>query len=104
MGFRTAWSIGAKKKIERGKVRFDATIAKLQKERKQMMDTGASLKAKESKAEKEGEKLEELNLKVKAKLNSYQELYDHNQRMIVPRESHLTILQIAILTMAKNVP
>lgn len=73
----------AKKKIERGKVRFDATIAKLQKERKQMMDTGASLKVKESKAEKEGEKLEELNLKVKAKLNSYQELYDHNQRMIV---------------------
>ncbi len=73
----------AKKKIERGKVRFDATIAKLQKERKQMMDTGASLKAKENKAEKEGEKLEELNLKVKAKLNSYQELYDHNQRMIV---------------------
>jgi len=73
----------AKKKIERGKVRFDATIAKLQKERKQMIDTGASLKAKESKAEKEGEKLEELNLKVKAKLNSYQELYDHNQRMIV---------------------
>lgn len=73
----------AKKKIERGKVRFDATIAKLQKERKQMMDTGASLKVKESKAEKEGEKLEELNLKIKAKLNSYQELYDHNQRMIV---------------------
>ena len=73
----------AKKKIERGKVRFDATIAKLQKERKQIMDTGASLKAKESKAEKEGAKLEELNQKVKAKLTSYQELYDHNQRMIV---------------------
>lgn len=73
----------AKKKIERGKVRFDATIAKLQKERKQMMDTGASLKAKESKAEKEGEKLEQLNQKMKAKLSSYQELYDHNQRMIV---------------------
>ena len=73
----------AKKKIERGKVRFDATIAKLQKERKQMMDTGASLKAKETKAEKEGAKLEELNQKVKAKLSSYQELYDHNQRMIV---------------------
>ena len=73
----------AKKKIERGKVRFDATIAKLQKERKQMMDTGASLKAKESKAEKEGEKLQKLNQKMKAKLSSYQELYDHNQRMIV---------------------
>ena len=73
----------AKKKIERGKVRFDATIAKLQKERKQMMNTGASLKAKENKAEKEGEKLEVLNQKIKAKLSSYQELYDHNQRMIV---------------------
>lgn len=73
----------AKKKIERGKVRFDATIAKLQKERKQMMDTGASLKVKESKAEIEGNKLEALNQKIKAKLNSYQELYDHNQRMIV---------------------
>lgn len=73
----------AKKKIERGKVRFDATIAKLQKERKQMMDTGALLKAKESKAEIEGNKLEALNQKIKAKLNSYQELYDHNQRMIV---------------------
>ncbi len=73
----------AKKKIERGKVRFDATIAKLQKERKQMMDTGASLKVKENKAEKEGEKLEVLNQKIKAKLSSYQELYDHNQRMIV---------------------
>ena len=48
-----------------------------------MMDTGAALKAKESKAEKEGEKLEQLNQKMKAKLSSYQELYDHNQRMIV---------------------
>lgn len=73
----------AKKKIERGKVRFDATIAKLQKERKQMRETDAALKAKENKAEKEGEKLEQLNQKVKAKLSSYQELYDHNQRMIV---------------------
>ena len=73
----------AKKKIERGKVRFDATIAKLQKERKQMMQTGASLREKENKAEKEGEKLEQLNQKIKAKLSSYQELFDHNQRMIV---------------------
>lgn len=48
-----------------------------------MMDTGASLRAKESKAAKEGEKLEQLNQKIKSKLNSYQELYDHNQRMIV---------------------
>ena len=73
----------AKKKIERGKVRFDATIAKLQKERSQMAKTGQSLKEKESKAQVESEKLAALNEKVKSKLTSYQELYDHNQRMIV---------------------
>jgi len=73
----------AKKKIERGKIRFDATIAKLQKERSQMAKTGQSLKEKESKAQVESEKLAALNEKVKSKLTSYQELYDHNQRMIV---------------------
>ena len=73
----------AKKKIEHGKVRFDATIAKLQKERSQMVKTGQSLKEKESKAQVESEKLAALNEKVKSKLTSYQELYDHNQRMIV---------------------
>ena len=73
----------AKKKIERGKVRFDATIAKLQKERNQMAKTGQSLREKESKAQVESEKLAVLNEKVKSKLTSYQELFDHNQRMIV---------------------
>ncbi len=73
----------AKKKIERGKVRFDATIAKLQKERNQMAKTGQSLREKESKAQVESEKLAALNEKVKLKLTSYQELFDHNQRMIV---------------------
>ena len=73
----------AKKKIECGKIRFDATIAKLQKERSQMAKTGQSLKEKESKAQVESEKLAALNEKVKSKLTSYQELYDHNQRMIV---------------------
>ena len=73
----------AKKKIERGKIRFDATIAKLQKERSQMAKTGQSLKERESKAQVESEKLAALNEKVKSKLTSYQELYDHNQRMIV---------------------
>ena len=73
----------AKKKIERGKVRFDATIAKLQKERSKMMKTGESLKEKETKAAEESERMEEMNVKLKAKLVSYQELFDHNQRMIV---------------------
>ena len=73
----------AKKKIERGKVRFDATIAKLQKERHQMAKTGQSLKEKETKAQAESEKMAALNQKLKSKLTSYQELFDHNQRMIV---------------------
>lgn len=73
----------AKKKIERGKVRFDATIAKLQKERSQMAKTGQSLKAKESKAAAEGDRMAEMNAKLKSKLVSYQELFDHNQKMIV---------------------
>ncbi|MFD2098550.1 endonuclease MutS2 [Flagellimonas iocasae] len=72
----------AKKKIERGKVRFDETIAKLQKERNKMVQTGSKLKEEESKAREEADKLEQLNSKIKSKLESYQELYDHNQRMI----------------------
>jgi DNA mismatch repair protein MutS2 len=73
----------AKKKIERGKVRFDATIAKMQKQRQQMAETGKSLKEKESKFDNESERLEKLNEKLKSKLVNYQELFDHNQRMIV---------------------
>ncbi|WP_394971842.1 DNA mismatch repair protein MutS [uncultured Croceitalea sp.] len=72
----------AKKKIERGKVRFDATIAKLQKERSKMAKTGSRLQDEESKVREEAKKLEALNAKVKSKLENYQEQYDHNQRMI----------------------
>ncbi|MCL6265867.1 endonuclease MutS2 [Flagellimonas myxillae] len=72
----------AKKKIERGKVRFDATIAKLQKERSKMAQTGSRLQEEETKARDEAERLEKLNAKIKSKLENYQELYDHNQRMI----------------------
>lgn len=72
----------AKKKIERGKVRFDATIAKLQKERSKMAQTGTRLQEEETKAREEADRLEQLNSKIKSKLESYQEMYDHNQRMI----------------------
>lgn len=72
----------AKKKIERGKVRFDATIAKLQKERNKMAQTGSRLKEEEDKAREESQRLEKLNAKIKSKLENYQELYDHDQRMI----------------------
>ena len=73
----------AKKKIERGKVRFDATIAKLQKERTQMAATGSKLKDEESKAREESIRLEKLNEKIQNKLVKYQELFDQNQRMIM---------------------
>ncbi|AYN68143.1 DNA mismatch repair protein MutS [Euzebyella marina] len=72
----------AKKKIERGKVRFDATIAKLQKERSKMARTGSRLQEEETKAKEEAARLEKLNAKIKSKLENYQELYDHDQRMI----------------------
>ncbi len=73
----------AKKKIEKGKVRFDATIAKLQKERNQLLKTGESLKKKESKAVEQSEQTAQIKAKLKSKLSNYQELFDHNQKMIV---------------------
>lgn len=73
----------AKKKIERGKVRFDATIAKLQKQRIQLDKTASSLKDEESRFKRENERLNVTNDKIKSKLINYQELFDSNQRMIV---------------------
>lgn len=72
----------AKKKVARGKLRFDATIAKMQKERSKMAQTGSRLQEEELKAREEGLRLEKLNAKIKSKLENYQELYDHDQRMI----------------------
>ena len=72
----------AKKKVSRGKVRFDATIAKLQKERTKMAKTGNRLQEEESRAKDAAQKSKVLNAKLKTKLENYQELYDHNQRMI----------------------
>ena len=72
----------AKKKIERGKVRFDATIAKLQKERSKLEKTEQSLKENSQKTQSEAEKFEKINEKIQKKLESYQELYDSNQRLI----------------------
>jgi DNA mismatch repair protein MutS2 len=72
----------AKKKIEVGKVRFDKTIATLQKERSKMEKTSQTLKEEELKAREEGKKMETINVKIKQKLESYQELYDSNQKTI----------------------
>lgn len=72
----------SKKKVERGKIRFDKSIANLQKERSKLSKTTSSLKAKELQAAKEKEQLAEINEKVQSKLEAYQELYDSNQRLI----------------------
>lgn len=72
----------AKKKIEKGKVRFDKTIATLQKERSKLEKTSQNLKQEESKAREESQKLEQINVKIQEKLERYQELYDANQRLI----------------------
>ena len=72
----------AKKKIEVGKVRFDKTIATLQKERSKLEKTSTNLKEEEVKAREESKKLESTNAKIKQKLESYQELYDSNQKAI----------------------
>ncbi|MEZ4853642.1 DNA mismatch repair protein MutS [Flavobacterium sp.] len=72
----------AKKKIEKGKVRFDKTIATLQKERSKLEKTSQTLKEEESKAREESMKMEQINAKIQEKLERYQELYDANQRLI----------------------
>jgi DNA mismatch repair protein MutS2 len=72
----------AKKKIEKGKVRFDKTIATLQKERSKLEKTSINLREEETKVREESKKMEGINLKIQDKLERYQELYDANQRLI----------------------
>lgn len=72
----------AKKKIEGSKVRFDKTIATLQKERSKLEKTSLNLKEEETKAREESKKMEQINHKIQEKLERFQELYDANQRLI----------------------
>ena len=72
----------AKKKVERGKVRFDKTIAKLQKERSKLEKTTKKLSTEETKKRQETVKLEKVNQRVQEKLESYQQLYDSKQKLI----------------------
>lgn len=72
----------AQKKVERGKVRFDKTIAKLQKERSKLEKTTKTLSSEEQKKRLETEKLEKTNTRIQEKLESYQQLYDSNQKII----------------------
>ncbi len=72
----------AKKKIDGEKVRFDKTIANLQRERSKLRITSEQLKSEEEKAKIESKSLEETQQRVQHKLERYQELFDANQRLI----------------------
>jgi DNA mismatch repair protein MutS2 len=72
----------AKKKVERGKLRLDKTIYKLQKERNKLQKTSKDLESEQNKAKQHSENLSEKELKVQEKLESFQELYDNNQKML----------------------
>ena len=72
----------AKKKTDRGKVRFDASIAELQKERASLNKNSKILQEASTKNKQENEKLDILNQKIKLKLEQYQKLYDKEKRMI----------------------
>ncbi len=72
----------AKKKVETDKVRFDKTIANLQKERSKLEKTSENLREEEKRAREESNKLSTINTKIQDKLERYQELYDTNQRFI----------------------
>jgi len=72
----------AKKKVEGGKIRLDKTISKLQKESNKLRKTSESLENEQSKAKQYSENLSEKELKLQEKLESFQELYDNNQKML----------------------
>lgn len=72
----------AKKKVEREKIRLDKTIAKLQTERSNLQNTSQRLEKERALAEETTRKLIEKQQKIQDKINSYQELYDNNQKML----------------------
>ncbi len=72
----------AKKKVEREKIRLDRTISKLQQERNQLRKTSQDLEQAQSEALQHNESLSEKEKKIQEKLESFQSLYDHNQKML----------------------
>ncbi|MGM0634924.1 MAG: endonuclease MutS2 [Bacteroidota bacterium] len=72
----------SKKKVERGKIRFDKSIAKLQMERSKLAKNNKELTNKKLQAQQEQDKFDEINTKIQEKLERYQELYDANQRFV----------------------
>ena len=72
----------AKKRVEGEKVRLDKTISNLQKERNKLQKTSETLEKEKSKAIEQTGSLTEKQKKIQEKLESFQELYDSNQKML----------------------
>ena len=72
----------AKKKVEREKIRLDKTIAKLQKERNELQRKADGLIKEQEAAKASGAKLIQQQQKIQDKIESFQELYDNNQKML----------------------
>ena len=72
----------AKKKVEREKIRLDKTIAKLQKERNELQRRADGLIKEQQSAKVNAEKLHKQQQKIQDKIESFQELYDNNQKML----------------------
>ncbi len=72
----------AKKKVEKEKIRLDKTIAKLQGERNKLQKTTDALEKEKSFAKESSEDLLIKQQKIQDKINSFQELYDNNQKML----------------------
>ena len=72
----------AKKKVEREKIRLDKTIAKLQKERNELQKKADGLVKEQETAKAGSKKLLVQQQKIQDKIESFQDLYDNNQKML----------------------
>ncbi len=72
----------AKKKVEREKLRLDKTIASLQKERNQLQRKASLLEKQHSESREGQEELLKQQQKIKERIESFQTLYDSNQKML----------------------
>ncbi|MBU2526499.1 MAG: DNA mismatch repair protein MutS [Bacteroidetes bacterium] len=72
----------AKKKVERGKVRFDKSIVNLQKERSRYVAEKEKLEEASKMQHDLAQENLEVNRRIREKLERYQVLYDNNQKAI----------------------
>lgn len=72
----------AKKKVEREKLRLDKTIASLQKERNQLRKKTSLLEKQQLESKEGQDELLKQQQKIKDRIESFQALYDSNQKML----------------------